>query len=144
MTAPNAARDALCSIWRERLAKVQHELYRGFLQQNLWTEIRDEIVRCRPSADATFLVSYTQLYVAGQILLVRRLAEDDDSTHALASLIPAIKRNPEVATRTRYAQQWAQRTDIGGEDARGGGVAASVRRSSRSRAHQSPTTQQRP
>ena len=51
------------------------------------------------------------------MLLVRRLAEDDDSTHSLGSLIQAIRRNLEVATRTRYAQRWAARTDIGGEDA---------------------------
>lgn len=57
MTAPKATRDALYSSWHERLAKIQHELYRGFLQQKLWTEMRDDTVRQRPSADATFLVT---------------------------------------------------------------------------------------
>lgn len=117
MTAPQAARDALYARWRERLTKIQHELYRGFLQQELWTEMREEIPQRRPDTDATFLVSYSQLYVAGQMLLVRRLADVDESTHSLASLIRAIKRNPEVMTRTRYAQAWANGADSGGADA---------------------------
>jgi AbiU2 len=117
MTAPKADRDALFASWRERLTKIQQQLYLGFLQQKLWTEMREEIPRRRPTADATFLVSYAQLYVAGQMLLVRRLADDDESTHSLASLIQAIKKNPDVMTRTRYADRWAQHPDLGVADA---------------------------
>lgn len=77
MAARAAEHDQLLERWREQLAKIERQLYTGFLHQAVWAEVRGEIQRRQPNADATFLVSYSSGYVAGQMLLVRRLADRD-------------------------------------------------------------------
>jgi hypothetical protein len=111
VTAPRAQHDRLVRGWREHLAKIERQLFHGFLHQAVWTELRDEIQKRRPDADQTFLVSYSVGYGAAQMLLVRRLTDLDPNTDSLASLIQKIQRNPNVLTRTRYAEEWAAKVD---------------------------------
>jgi hypothetical protein len=107
MTAPKAEHDRIFQHWREQLVKIERELFHGFLYQVVWSELRDEIQRRHPEADGTFLVSYSSGYVAGQMLLVRRLTDKAPSSDSLVSLINRILRQPDIVTRTRYAEQWA-------------------------------------
>jgi hypothetical protein len=110
MTAPKREHERIVQRWREQLAKIERELFRGFLHQAVWTELRDEIQRRHPDADATFLVSYSSGYVAGQMLLVRRLVDGDRKSDSLASLIQRIQGNANVVTRTCCVEQWVAKS----------------------------------
>jgi hypothetical protein len=128
MTAPKREHERIVQRWREQLAKIERELFRGFLHQAVWTELRDEIQRRHPDADATFLVSYSSGYVAGQMLLVRRLVDGDRKSDSLASLIQRIQGNANVVTRTCCVEQWVAKSK--GPAASGRvGVGPGVRRS---------------
>jgi AbiU2 len=111
MTAPQGQQDHLLQRWREQLAKIREHIIRGFLYQVVWTELREEIQGRRPTADGTFLVSYSAGYVAGQMLLVRRLADKDPRSDSLVSLIKRIARNAGVLTRTWYVERWVAESD---------------------------------
>jgi hypothetical protein len=111
MTAPKEQHDQLMQAWREHLAKVERQLFHGFLYQVVWTELRDEIQARRPNTDQTFLACYSAGYIASQMLLVRRLVDLNTATDSLASLIRNIERNPYVLTRTRYAKDWAAKVE---------------------------------
>jgi hypothetical protein len=86
ITAPQDDLDRIHAGWVDRMAKIWKELALGFLHQEVWTAFRDEVQQRRPNVDATFLVSYTQLYVAAQLLLIRRLADPDSKSRSLRSL----------------------------------------------------------
>jgi hypothetical protein len=98
--------DELMNRWADQLAKIEQELYRDHLHQKVWTEVVDEIQRRRPGADATFLVSYSEGYVASQLVRVRRLADTDRHSYSLASLIQKIAVNPWVITRARWTSRY--------------------------------------
>jgi hypothetical protein len=100
-------RDELLNRWADQIAKIEQDLYRGHLNQKVWTELREEIQRRRPRADATFLVSYSEGYVASQLIRVRRLADKNRRTHSLASLIQKIAAtNPRVITRAWWISSY--------------------------------------
>jgi hypothetical protein len=92
--------------WADQLTKIEHDLYRGHVNQKVWTELREEIQFRRPGADATFLVSYSEGYVASQLIRVRRLADKDRRSHSLASLIQKVAVNPRVITRARWIRRY--------------------------------------
>jgi hypothetical protein len=98
--------DELMNRWADQLAKIEQELYRDHLHQKVWTEVVDEIQRRRPGADATFLVSYSEGYVASHLVRVRRLADTDRHSYSLASLIQKIAVNPWVITRARWTSRY--------------------------------------
>jgi AbiU2 len=118
--------DELLERWRDQLAKIEQELYRGHLHQEVWTEVRDEIQRRRPDADATFLVSYSEGYVASQLVRVRRLTDTDRQSHSLASLIQRIAVNPRTITRARWINRYVAAFDDSEERRHLEGVAANI------------------
>lgn len=102
MTAPSSDHGRIVDGWRSRLDVIRNEVITAHFHQALWTAFRDEVQTRRPETDATFLVSYTQLYVQGQLALVRRLVDPDESTGSLAGLLTSILANPHVMTRSRF------------------------------------------
>jgi hypothetical protein len=48
------------------------------------------------------------MYVEGEVMLVRRLADTQDDSHSLVKLIDVIQANPEVMTRSRFVRRWVE------------------------------------
>lgn len=93
--------------WEKQVDEVTNQLYRGFLHQDVWTQVRDEVQHRHPAGDGTFLVCYSGGYVAGQLTLIRRLADQDRKSMSLHSLIERILVNPRVMTRDQFALRYA-------------------------------------
>lgn len=104
MTAPPGDRDQIFADWDEWVGVLWNEVVRLHWHRAVWCEVRDEIQARTPHADQTFLASYTATYVTTALMTIRRLIDTDENTRSLVSLIAAIKRNPEVVTRTRYSE----------------------------------------
>jgi hypothetical protein len=107
------------TAWRDHLAKVRQQLTRAFLYQQVWTGMRDEIVRRHPQADGTFLVCMSEWYIQSQLMLVRRLADRMSQPDSLTNLILRIKRRPDVLTRSRFGDDWARTSEDPSELAHG-------------------------
>ena len=100
MSAPSSQIPELRRQAIDRLGSIQHELMISFLNRQIYQAVRDEIVARRPTADGTFLNSYSGLYARAQVMVVRRLADDhQDKPDSLWWLIERIKRNPAIASR---------------------------------------------
>jgi hypothetical protein len=110
MTAPAADHDRMWqgwSDWIDGLIKV--ELFRAHWHQRIWTEVRDEMQRhMDPGEDASFLVSYSQLYGQAQLMRIRRLTDPDSRSASLRVLIEAIGANRDLVTVDRHVRN---RTD---------------------------------
>lgn len=102
MTAPRKDRDQIRTRWIERLGRVDSHVTQMYVHRNIWEALGSEIVSENPSTDGQFLDSYTQLYAESVMVAIRRLADSDQETDSLWSLWEAIRRNPEVATRSDY------------------------------------------
>lgn len=110
MTAPPAEHERLLTRWSDWIERITLDLIRGHLHQHVWRSVRDEILRVRPEADQSFLVSYSAIYADGQVMRVRRIADTHPDSDSLINLLDAIRRNPKVMTRERYADRHAERT----------------------------------
>jgi hypothetical protein len=118
MTAPKSDRARIYESWVSRLERISKEVRDAFFHQALCTAMRDEIQARHPTADATFLVSYSMVYIDAQAMVIRRLADPDDETHSLAALIRPILRNPHVPSRQRYLDTFEPAELDAGEAAR--------------------------
>jgi hypothetical protein len=117
MTAPPADHEKILASWCRRLDRIRRQLLMGHLHHSIWTSMRDEIQRLGSEQDLTFLRSYMTMYVEGEVMLVRRVADTQDDSHSLFTLIDAIQANPGVMTRSRYVKRWAETGLIEGEAA---------------------------
>ena len=87
-------------LWASTHA-VWEEIVRGYLAKQLYTEFRDEATARHPEADHTFLNSYSQNYVAAQIMRIRRLADkSQDRQESLWWIIQRIRKNRALASRS--------------------------------------------
>lgn len=79
---------------------------RAHWHQHIYTEVRDELQR-RMSADddASFLLSYSQVYGQAQLVRIRRLTDPHADSASLRALIVAIRGNREVITIDRHAER---------------------------------------
>ena len=83
----------------DRLVGIGRELMIAHLNRQLYREMRDEIMRLHPTADATFFNSYAGAYWRGQAMLIRRLADPTGGADSLWNLIGRIRSNPAIASR---------------------------------------------
>jgi hypothetical protein len=94
----------------ERLAGIERELMIAHLNRQLYQEMRDEILKRHPIADATFLNSYAGMYWRSQAMLVRRLADATDGPDSLWNLIGRIRSNPAIASRNTLVDEVRSRS----------------------------------
>ncbi len=82
------------------LDEIEHEIMHAQVHKQVYCALRDEIVARRPGTDATFLNSYSYLYARGQIMMIRRLADNSrDKPQSLWWLIERTRNNPNLASR---------------------------------------------
>ena len=93
--------------WRDHLGHIQQDLYRAHHNQHIWTDFRDAVIKNDPTADGTFLASYSSVYAHSQGVVIRRQIDPDRRTHSLVNLLGAITRNPKVMSRTRFLEDRA-------------------------------------
>ena len=86
------------------------ELMIAHLNRQLYQEMRDEILKRHPIADATFLNSYAGMYWRSQAMLVRRLADATDGPDSLWNLIGRIRSNPAIASRNTLVDEVRSRS----------------------------------
>ena len=86
MTAPAGQHDALHKKWCEWLEEIKRQVHIMFHNRAIWREMREAL---RRQDDGVFLVHYSHLYVAGQVMAVRRLADPraDGPTVSLGRLL---------------------------------------------------------
>lgn len=107
VTAPPSAHQKILESWSIWIGRIEDDLIRGHLHQVVWQTMRDEIAaRLSSDADASFLVSYSAVYVDGQVLRVRRLADTHKGVRSLVNLLEAMRANPRVMTRERYVARF--------------------------------------
>lgn len=101
MTAPPGQHDRLHKKWCEWLEEITTHVYNLFHNRAIWREMSEVL---RQHEGGVFLAHYADLYVAGQVMAVRRLADDraDGPTVSLGRLLGDLERNPAVMNRDRY------------------------------------------
>jgi hypothetical protein len=100
VSAPRSEIPQLRAKLLERFDGATLELKHARLHRMLYEAIRDEIVTRYPQADGTFLNSYSQLYIRGQIMAVRRLVDTTkDRPDSLHWIIQTIRSTPQLASR---------------------------------------------
>jgi hypothetical protein len=112
VSTPPAETPRLRTKLLERFNGVSTELKHARLHRMLYEDMRDEIVTGYPRADATFLNSYSTLYIRGQIMAVRRLVDTHrDKPDSLHWIIQTIRATPPVASRHRLLEAVASRSE---------------------------------
>lgn len=105
MSAPPGQIAQLRDDALESLDGIEHELKIAHLNRQIYDDFRDEFVARHPDADATFLNSYSGLYARGQVMVIRRLADQHrDKPDSLWWLVERIKRNPTIGSRDALRQ----------------------------------------
>lgn len=102
MTAPSTDHDRVYASWVKWIEVIKTEIIRAHWHQAVWSDVRDEIQRLYPDADASFLVSYSQLYARAQLVRIRALTDADSDAASLRRLIAAIRNNSAVLHFDRY------------------------------------------
>jgi hypothetical protein len=128
VTAPAGQHPELAAKWRENIAGLAEELNLAWIDRSVFVAVRDALVR-NPGPDATFLLSYSRVYAQSQVMLVRRLADDDDMSRSLFALLERMKRNPAVITRTPWVadRMAAMPEPVAGDDALSANMQAALR-----------------
>jgi len=106
VTAPASQRDQLHEKWCSWLEEITTHVYNLFHNRTIWREMSPALV---DHDGGVFLAHYADLYVAGQSLAVRRLADDraEGQTLSLGRLIVDLSKNPAVMSRDRYVSMHA-------------------------------------
>ena len=101
MTAPPAQHDQLHEKWRQWLEEITTHVFNLFHNRSIWGEMSQAL---QEHEGLVFLAHYADLYVAGQVMAVRRVADDraSGSTVSLGRLLGDLERNPSVMNRDRY------------------------------------------
>ncbi len=101
MTAPPGQHDQLHGKWCEWLEDITTHVFNLFHNRAIWREMSEAL---RQHEGGVFLAHYADLYVAGQVMAVRRIADDraDGPTVSLGRLLGDLGRNPGVMSRDRY------------------------------------------
>ena len=101
MTAPPGQHDRLHEKWCDWLEEITTHVYNLFHNRAVWREMSEALSR---HEGGVFLAHYADLYVSGQVMAVRRLADDraDGPTVSLGRLLGDLERNPAVMNRDRY------------------------------------------
>lgn len=103
MSAPPGQMTALRADLIERIDLAQDEITRAHLHRKIFRDVRDAIVREHPDADATFLFSYSEVYVHSQAMLVRRMTDQHpDRPNSLWWVAERIRKNPGIADRATF------------------------------------------
>lgn len=106
VTAPASQHDQLFEKWCSWLEEITTHVLNLFHNRNIWREMSQAL---HDYEAGVFLAHYADLYVAGQSLAVRRIADDraGGPTLSLGRLLGDLGRNPAVMSRDRYVARHA-------------------------------------
>jgi len=101
VTAPPGQHDQLHEQWCEAVEQITTHVFNLFHNRAIWREMSEGL---RQHEGGVFLDHYADLYVAGQVMAVRRLADHqaDGPTFSLGRLLGDLERNPAVMNRDRF------------------------------------------
>ena len=113
MTAPAADHDKLHEKWSEWLEQIKRQVYNMFHNRAIWRDMDDAL---RNHEGGIFSAHYTDLYIAGQVMALRRIADAQahDSTISLGRLLGDLHRNPTVMSRDRYVRMYTADNEADG------------------------------
>lgn len=99
MTAPPGDIPTIRANCIERMDVITKELTRCFYHQQIWTQVRDAVVERFPTADSSFINTFSQTYGNSQVMAIRRLVDQEEQTQSLWQLYEKVRRNPTVLSR---------------------------------------------
>ncbi len=114
VTAPPGQHDQLHENWCESLEEITTHIFNLFPNRAIWREMSETL---REHEGGVFLARYAALYVAGQVMAVRRLVNDRAAgpTVSLGRPLGDLERNQPVMNRDRYVLMYTKGKD---EDAK--------------------------
>lgn len=104
MSAPISQHDALFAKWTEWLARVEEDVYRLHANHRVWKDLIEIIDSNSDIPESDFIRGWiTRQHMEAMVFGIRRQTEVKDEVVTIASLLEAIRRNPEVITRQRFS-----------------------------------------
>lgn len=118
MGAPSSAHQQVIAKWTRWLDEIRVHVLNLHHHRELWSRIRHAIETEAADTPDVFLAHYTQLYVDGQVMAVRRVVDPTDKQSvSLGRLLADIVNQHTVLTRERYVamhedgddREWARK-----------------------------------
>lgn len=94
----------------DALEVLRSELNLGFLDQAMFREFRDAVLRTE-AHDQTWLMHYAGLYWRSQAIRIRRVAQgrNFDASVALTKIVATISSDPEITNRADYVARFVEK-----------------------------------